>query len=88
MAMEFRGIFPDLYMNIVDVICEGDKMAIRLEETGTMKGELKGIQPTGKRMNITTAYFYRFVDGKTAEVLSFGDTLTFYQQLGIPIPNQ
>jgi predicted ester cyclase len=88
MAVGFRDIFPDFHISIDDIIGEGDKLAIRFTETGTMKGELMGIPPTGRKFSITVAYFYRFVNGKVAEVLAFGDTLTFYQQLGVSPPGQ
>jgi predicted ester cyclase len=88
MAVGFRAIFPDFHIVIDDIIGEGDKLAVHFTETGTMKGELMGIPPTGKKFNITVAYFYRFVDGKVAEVLAFGDTLSLYQQLGVRPPGQ
>jgi steroid delta-isomerase-like uncharacterized protein len=86
MAAGFRAIFPDFHTVIDDIVGEGEKLAIHVTETGTMKGELMGIPPTGRKFNITVAYFYRFADGKIAEVLAFGDTLTFFQQLGVSPP--
>jgi len=39
-------------------------------------------------INMSTAYFYRYKNGKGVEATHYTDMLTFYQQLGIPIPNQ
>ncbi len=86
-AME-RKAFPDLHMEIDDMIAEGDKMAVRYTYTGTFKGDFMGIPPTGKKFNMPHAMFYRFKDGKQAEVAMFLDMLSWYRQLGVPIPQQ
>jgi predicted ester cyclase len=43
-----NNAFPDLHHEIVDIVAEGDKVAVRLNVTGTHKGEFQGILPTGK----------------------------------------
>ena len=78
--------FPDLHFTIDDMVAEGDKVAVRYTYTGTHKGEYMGIAPTGKKINMTTAIFYRFVGGKEVEAISYGDTLALYQQLGVSPP--
>jgi steroid delta-isomerase-like uncharacterized protein len=80
--------FPDLHYTIDDMVAEGDTVAVRYTMTGTFKGELMGIPPTGKRVNMTEAFFYRFKNGKEVEALPFSDMITFYRQLGIPIPKE
>ena len=83
-----RAAMPDVHFMIDDMVAEGDKVAVRYTWTGTFKGELMGMAPTGKKFTMTSAYFYRFKDGKEVEALPFSDMLSFYQQLGIPIPSQ
>ena len=83
-----RNAFPDFHMTIDDMIGEGEKLAVRLNFTGTFKGKFGDMEPTGKQFNMTAAYFYRFENGKEVEALPFSDMLNFYQQLGIPIPSQ
>jgi predicted ester cyclase len=68
------------------MVAEGDTVAVRYTMTATFKGELMGIPPTGKQIKIPGAFFYRFKGGKEVEALPFSDMLTFYRQLGIPIP--
>ena len=46
-----------------------------------------GIPPTGKKVNISEAIFYRFENGKEVELRSYMDVLTFYQQLGVSPPS-
>jgi steroid delta-isomerase-like uncharacterized protein len=84
---DFRTAFPDLHITIEDMVAEGDMMAIRYTMRGTFKGEMMGIAPTGKKMELPNASFARFKDGKQVEVWPYLDSLTWYQQLGIPIPS-
>ncbi len=84
----WRTAFPDGRFTIDDMVAEGDKVAVRYTMTGTFKGEYMGIAPTGKKVNITAAFFYHFKNGKEVEALPFEDMLTFYRQLGIPVPPQ
>jgi len=79
---------PDIQCTIVDMVAEGDKVAYRTTITGTHKGNLIGIAPTGKQFKITEDYFSRFKDGKIVEHNNLYDALSFYQQLGIAPPTQ
>jgi predicted ester cyclase len=55
---------------------------------GTFKGEYGGIAPTGKKFTIPNVILSRFKDGKQVEAWSYSDSLTYYRQLGIPIPKE
>jgi steroid delta-isomerase-like uncharacterized protein len=83
-----RTAFPDLHYTIDEMIAEGDTVAVRYTFTGTMKGELMGMKPTGKKLTMTSAIFHHFAGGKHVGAHSYSDSLTMYQQLGIPIPQQ
>ena len=80
--------FPDMHATIEGIVAEGDIVAIRVTYTGTHNGELMGIAPTGKQLNMTGAVFSRFSGGKQVEAWPYADQLTMYQQLGIPIPSE
>jgi steroid delta-isomerase-like uncharacterized protein len=83
----FYSAFPDLRHNIVDMVAEGDKVAIRLNVTGTHKGELQGIPPTGKQVSFTAMDFITLMDGKVAEEWVNADIMGLMQQIGaIPVP--
>ena len=81
-----RSTFPDLHYTIDGMVAEGDWVAARLTCRGTHKNEFMGIPPTGNQVTFNEATFIRFDDGKEAEVLVYNDNLSWYQQLGIPIP--
>src|SRR5918911_214015 len=65
---EFRRAFPDLRLIIDDQIAEGDKVMIRETARGTHQGELRGMAPTGKEMEIKGMAIFRFSpEGKVVE---------------------
>ena len=81
-----RSAFPDLHYTIDAMVGEGNWVAVRLSETGTMKGKYFNSEPTGKRYTGTRAVFYRFARGKLVEAIPFANALPVYQQLGITPP--
>ena len=52
-AAGMREAFPDLEITIEDQIAEGDKVVTRFRTRGTHQGELWGMPPTGKEVEIT-----------------------------------
>jgi steroid delta-isomerase-like uncharacterized protein len=79
----YKKAFPDVQFTINDQVAEGDKVVSRWTATGTHKGELMGIPPTGKRATITGIEFDRYQDGKLVEEYSSYDMLGMLQQLGL-----
>ena len=79
--------FPDFHIEIKDLIAEGDKVVSHVISSGTHKGELKGIAPTGKKVALTTILISRVAGGKLAEVWESRDDLGMLQQLGVIPPS-
>ncbi len=79
----YRSAFPDTEFELQDLIQERDKVAARITATGTHKGELMGIAPTGKRVSISGIVITEFRDGKQVESWSSYDQLGMLQQLGV-----
>jgi steroid delta-isomerase-like uncharacterized protein len=79
----YRGAFPDVRLAINDLIAEGDKVVVRWTATGTHKGELMGIAPTGKRVTVTGCDIDQYQDGKVVEAWASYDMLGMLQQLGV-----
>lgn len=85
----YRNAFPDIRFTIEDMVAEGDKVVTRWTASGTHKGELSGIPPTGKKTTVTGVTISRFAGGKIVETWSNWDTLGLMQQLGVaPAPGQ
>lgn len=79
---ELKKAMPDLRYDIKEIIAEGDKVAVVDTFSGTMKGEIMGMQPTGKMMSVPEVDVYRVKNGKLTEVRSAFDTGYMMEQLG------
>jgi predicted ester cyclase len=80
----FRASFPDLQMEIVELIAEGDKVAGRFTCSATHLGEWLGQAPTGRRFDrVDEVWIFRFRNGRIAHAWSLEDTLGRLQQLGL-----
>ena len=80
----FRASFPDVQMEIVELIAEGDKVVGRFTCSATHLGEWLGQAPTGRRFErVDEVSIFRFRDGKIAHAWSLEDTLGRLQQLGL-----
>jgi steroid delta-isomerase-like uncharacterized protein len=75
--------FPDLRMDVEDVIASGDKAVARVRVTGTHKGEFLGMPATGKSAAVNLIDITRFGDDRLArEHWGVSDQLALLQQLG------
>ena len=81
-----RGAFPDMHYKVDDAVCEGDIVAIRTSFTATNTGPLRGMPPTGKKVTMQEALFYRFEGNKPIEEWQFMNHLALLQQLGVVPP--
>jgi predicted ester cyclase len=63
-------------------VAERDKVAVRLNVTGTHKGEFQGIPPTGKKLSLDEMGFMTIIDGKITEGWISSDTMRLMQQIG------
>jgi steroid delta-isomerase-like uncharacterized protein len=81
-ATLYRNAFPDLRLTIEEIIAEGDTVMARWSCRGTHKGDLGGIAPTGKQINISGITVARLANGKLAEAHVNWDALGLMQQLG------
>ena len=82
-ATLYRTAFPDMQLNIEDIIAEGETVMARWSCRGTHKGDLSGIAPTGKQVNFSGVSIARFANGKMAEGWVNWDALGLMQQLGV-----
>ncbi len=88
-AATFRESFPDWHSTSEELVAEGDRVAERWTGRGTHRGELQGIPPTGKRVEVPGSVFYRIVGGKIVEFRGQLDMIGMMRQLGaIPSPQQ
>ncbi len=79
----FQAAFPDLMLQIDDLVMENDKSANFFTLTGTHKGDFMGIPATGKQVKVHGVVLSRFEDGKIVEEWEVLDQLAMLQQLGV-----
>ncbi|QYN38804.1 ester cyclase [Pseudonocardia sp. DSM 110487] len=75
--------FPDLHVEVEDVIAEGDKVVSRNTVNGTHQGEYMGVAPTGKSITWNEIFIGRIVDGRVAETWGVVDVASQMRQLGL-----
>ena len=83
----FGAAFPDMQHTVDAQTAEGDSVATPLTFRGTHTGDLMGIPPTGKQVEIRGINIHRAVDGKIVEAETVVDMMALMQQIGaIPSP--
>jgi len=84
----YNKAFPDLKMEIIKIVAQGDTVAVEEVETATFKGPLEvatlTIPPTDRPYELRVACFVRVnAKGLIAEMRNYWDTRIYFQQLGI-----
>jgi predicted ester cyclase len=82
----FRAAFPDIRVEVMHAISEGDLGVVHCRVTGTNTGELMGLAATNRSFDITGITMARVADGRIVEGWNSFDFMTMYQQLGIQAP--
>ncbi|MEW2354228.1 ester cyclase [Spirillospora sp. NPDC029432] len=91
----FRTSFPDVHMDIVELIAEpapagtGKETVVgRFTCSGTHTGTWRGHPPTGRRFeNIDEVGIYRITGGRITDSWTLEDTLTRLRHLALPAPD-
>jgi steroid delta-isomerase-like uncharacterized protein len=83
----YRSAFPDIEFAAADVVAGGDRVAVRWEIRGTHGGELMGIPPTSREVELTAIEIFRLADGRIAEQWVAADNLGLLRQLGVFPPS-
>ena len=83
MVAHWRTAFPDFRFEVADLIAEGDKVVARVPFTGTHRGQLMDIAPTGRTVRVGEILILRIADGKIAEAWEEYDELEMRRQLGV-----
>jgi len=81
-----RAMFPGGHFTVDDILVDGDKAAARWTMTATNTAPIAGVPPTGRDLTQRAIVFYRFEDGKIAELWIQMDQLGVLRQIGVQIP--
>ena len=77
----FRDAFPDAAVQIDEIVADGEKVAVATTLTGTHEGELLGMAPTGRRVEVTGIDIVRIADGRIVEHRGLTDIVGLMRQL-------
>ena len=80
---EVQEAFPDLRMELHDLIAEGDRVVVRWTFTGTHRGTFGGIPATGRPVRVDGIIVHRLRDGRLVEDFLVRDSLAMLRQLGV-----
>lgn len=75
-----------MHRTIDEQIAEGDKVLSRFEWTGTHRGNLLGVPPTGRPVRVWGMVIDRLQDGKITHTRIIMDTAGMMMQLGVIPP--
>lgn len=76
-----QGIFPDFHNTIGELIAEDNRIAAQLTYSGTHRGEIFGIAPTGRRIRYSGVGIFQVASGKIVEGWVLGDLAGLLLQL-------
>jgi steroid delta-isomerase-like uncharacterized protein len=77
-----RSAFPDWHNRIDEIIAVDDRVVTRMTWTGTHRGALGVIEPTGAEVEYAGAAFFRLANGLIAKAWVVGDTQELWRALG------
>jgi steroid delta-isomerase-like uncharacterized protein len=77
-----QGAFPDFRNEIDEMIAQRNRVFTRLTYTGTHRGEIFDVVPTGRKVSYAGAAFYRIENSQVAQGWVLGDLTGLLAQLG------
>jgi steroid delta-isomerase-like uncharacterized protein len=80
--VRFIDAFPDLHHDIEKVVTDGEDVWALYTMTGTHRGPLRGMQPSGKRVRYPIVAMYRIVEDRITEADFVSDDLRMMRQVG------
>jgi steroid delta-isomerase-like uncharacterized protein len=81
-AQGFGAAFPDMKHTITEQSSDGDTVTTPLTFSGTHNGDLMGIPPSGKSVEIRGINFHKLADGKIIGGETVIDMMGLMQQIG------
>jgi steroid delta-isomerase-like uncharacterized protein len=82
---KLRTAFPDLKIEVEQLVADDENVAFAYTMTGTHKGDFNGIPATHKKVKARGLQISRFEDGKMVERWGSSDELGILKQLGAEV---
>jgi len=78
----YHTAFPNSRWTVDETIEAGDRIITRWTGTGTHRGDLGGIAPTGRQVHVAGIWIHRIAGGKIVESWNLWDTHGMLTQIG------
>ncbi len=78
----FFDAFPDIRVDVLDIVVGGDRAAVRFRESGTHRGGFAGLEPTGRKASWDGVAIYRVANDLLVEEWSVSDRLGLLEKIG------
>ena len=82
-AQMYANAFPDAKLEIQRIHVSGDTAVVEFIARGTHQGELMGIAPTGRKVEMPVCTILETRDGKIGAEREYMDAAHMMQQLGV-----
>ena len=86
--VDWRAAFPDLRLEIDELVAAGDCVAARWTLRGTHRGAFLGLAPTGRQVAVAGRELYRLAGGQVVQRCAAVDIPGLLRQLGAPLPTR
>lgn len=80
---ELRTAFPDLSIEVEQLVADDDNVAFAYTMSGTHQGDFMGVPATGKKVSARGLQIGRFENGQLVERWGSSDELGLLKQLGV-----
>lgn len=77
----FQG-YPDCTAEVDQWVVDGDAVVCQVRWRATNSGVFRGAEPTGKKVDIRIAYFFKLRDGRIDRITEYYDVATIMVQQG------
>jgi steroid delta-isomerase-like uncharacterized protein len=74
--------FPDMHIELLDVLIQDDRVAVRASVSGTQSGPLMGLAASSKQVKFAVHSFHEMRGGKIAKTWHMEDWLGVFRQIG------
>lgn len=80
---DWLGGYPDMKLEVVDIVAEGDRVAVTSHMVGTNSGPMMGMPPTNKKVDLMGVDILKMKNGKVTEHWGYVEEMKMMQQLGM-----
>jgi len=81
----YTNAFPDMKFDVKNIHAAGDTVVVEFVARGTHRGELMGISPTNRKVEVPVCNIAEIRDGKIYAEREYFDNAFMLQQLGIEV---